>query len=234
MERAEIHMNLTPDGSGLWLSLFNNEGKNQAVFFDLEKRQGQAFSFTDRTIMGNITLSSLVEKRLFYPAAGKDGKIFAHTDRNTLDLPIELFALADANSVTAGFRPWLQVLPGDEEFLFLAPLKRAAPCKSASTMWQKTGFSPGGVAAPRPLRPAPAAVAARTRKPGCFCPHSPWRKIELTLDRRPATLLFWDDCGRCLFLASTGLYYACLKEYLSCRSSGKRGRQGPARRGGPR
>ncbi|NLY89054.1 MAG: hypothetical protein GX085_05480 [Firmicutes bacterium] len=106
VEAAGICMSLTPDGTGLWLSLFNNEGKNQTVFFDLETKQRQVFSFTDRMITGNITVSSLVEKRLFYPAAGKDGKIFANTDRDTLDLPIELFAMnADASSVAAGFRP---------------------------------------------------------------------------------------------------------------------------------
>lgn len=227
MERAEIHMNLTPDGSGLWLSLFNNEGKNQAVFFDLEKRQGQAFSFTDRTIMGNITLSSLVEKRLFYPAAGKDGKIFAHTDRNTLDLPIELFALADANSVTAGFRPWLQVLPGDEEFLFLAPSEEGGAvqiCKhNVAENSRELLFSLAGTAAPPALSARGdllAVAAANTREPKLLLSALPsGEKIELTLDRRPATLLFWDATAEGVyFLASengrTGLYYAGLKEYL--------------------
>ncbi|NLY89055.1 MAG: amidohydrolase family protein [Firmicutes bacterium] len=45
------------------------------------------------------------------------------------------------------------------------------------------------------------------------------KKLELALDRRPATLLFWDETAEGVyFLASengkTGLYYACLKRYV--------------------
>lgn len=228
MEEADICMSLTPDGSGLWLSLTNKEGKNQTVFFDLENERSQVFSFPDRTITGNITVSSLMENRLFYPAAGKDGKILANVDRKTLDLPIELFAMdTDSTSATAGFLPWLQVLPGDREFLFLTPPKE----NGAFQMWNHNvaennrdlllsleGFSvPPALSARGDLL---AIATAGTERPQLLLYALPNdEKIELTLDRTPATLLFWDSTTEGVyFLASengkTGLYYTCLQEHV--------------------
>jgi N-acyl-D-aspartate/D-glutamate deacylase len=227
MEAAGIGMSLTPDGSGLWLSLFTNEGKSQAVFFDLEKKEGQTFSLPGRTVTGNITISSLVAQRLFYPAAGKDGKIFATTDRNTLDLPIEVFAMnTDTTAVTAGFRPWLQVLPGDEEFLFLAPEESGAVQIYKHNLVENSRellLSLEGITAPPALSARGdllAAATTNTEKPQLLLYALPsGERIELPLDRQPATLLFWDATGEGVyFLATengkTSLYYASLKKYL--------------------
>ena len=200
-------------------------------------------------ITGNITVSSLVAERLFYPVTGKDGKIFAATDRNTLDLPIEVFAMnADTAAVAAGFRPWLQVLPGDEEFLFLAPEESGAVqiCKhNLAENSRELLFSLAGVAAPPALSARGdllAVAAAKTERPQLLLYALPsGERIELVLDRRPSTLLFWDDAGEGVyFLAAengkTGLYYAGLKKYLPSLAGaqerpGETGEQNGSRQG---
>ena len=127
---------------------------------------------------------------------------------------------ADTAAVAAGFRPWLQVLPGDEEFLFLAPEESGAVqiCKhNLAENSRELLFSLAGVAAPPALSARGdllAVAAAKTERPQLLLYALPsGERIELVLDRRPSTLLFWDDAGEGVyFLAAengkTGLYYA--------------------------
>ena len=120
MEAAGIGMSLTPDGSGLWLSLFTNEGKSQAVFFDLEKKEGQTFSLPGRTVTGISPFFTGGAKTLL--SRRREGREDLATDRNT-DLPIEVFAMVRILlPLPPVFAPGCS--PGDEEFLFLAPEER--------------------------------------------------------------------------------------------------------------